>query len=90
LQFALATGLRTVVRCGCWNDPNETPERPRGIGAALLVLMPYYCKFLIPSNLAIYHLQLPLTSLIGGLLVDLLVYSALLTALLLAPNIFRR
>ena len=57
-----------------------------GIGAALLVLMPYYCKFLIPSNLEIYHLQLPLTSLIGGLLVDLLVYSALLTALLLATQ----
>lgn len=48
-----------------------------GIGAALLLLIPYFVKFLFISNIEIYHLHLPITHLVGGLLVDLLVYSIL-------------
>jgi Sulfatase len=55
-----------------------------GIGAALLLLLPYFCKFLLPSNLVLYHLRLPVTNLIGGLLVDLLAYSVFVTGLLVA------
>ncbi|MGA2852007.1 MAG: hypothetical protein ABSE46_23640 [Terracidiphilus sp.] len=40
-------------------------------GASLL-LLPYYLPFLGTSNLAVYHHGLPVTNLIGGLLVDLL------------------
>jgi hypothetical protein len=55
-----------------------------GVGAALLLLMPYYSKFLLPSNLEIYHLHLPVTNLIGGLLIDLLAYSIMTTGFLIA------
>ena len=55
-----------------------------GVGAALLLLLPYFCKFLLPSNLVLYHLRLPVTNLIGGLLLDLLAYSISVTGTLVA------
>jgi hypothetical protein len=55
-----------------------------GAGAALLLLLPYYCKLLLPSNLALFHHRLPVTHLIGGILADMLVYSMLATAFLIA------
>lgn len=55
-----------------------------GAGAALLLLLPYYCKFLLPSNLALFHHRLPVTHLIGGILADMLVYSIVATAFLVA------
>jgi hypothetical protein len=65
-----------------------------GVGAALLLLLPYYCKFLLPSNLALFHHRLPVTHLIGGILTDLLAYSILATAFLVAiqyiPQPFQR
>jgi hypothetical protein len=57
-----------------------------GVGAALLLLLPYFCKFLLPSNLALYHLRLPVANLIGGLLVDLLVATILTTGFLVASQ----
>jgi hypothetical protein len=55
-----------------------------GVGAALLLLIPYYCKFLLPTHLEIYHLRLPVTNLMGGLLLDLLAYSILAIGFLIA------
>jgi hypothetical protein len=57
-----------------------------GIGAALLLLLPYFRRLLLPSNNALYHLRLPVTNLIGGLLVDLLVFSILATGFLVAVH----
>jgi hypothetical protein len=54
-----------------------------GIGAALL-LFPYYLPFLAPSNLPVYYHGLPVTNLIGGLLVDLLGVAILATGFLVA------
>jgi hypothetical protein len=55
-----------------------------GVGAALLLLLPYYCKFLLPSNLALYHHRLPVTHLLGGILLDMLAYAILATGFLAA------
>lgn len=41
-------------------------------GAALLFLLPDFYPLVLPRNIALYHHRLPLTSLIGGLLLDLL------------------
>ena len=57
-----------------------------GVGAALLLLLPYFCKFLLPSNLVLYHLRLPVASLVGGILVDLLLFSILITGFLVAVH----
>ena len=46
------------------------------IGAALL-LLPWYLPFIAPSNLPVYHHGLPVTNLIDGLLLDLLVVAVL-------------
>ena len=54
-----------------------------GLGAALL-LFPSYMEFLIPSNLPLYHHGLPVTNLIGGVLVDLLCITILATCFLFA------
>ncbi len=54
-----------------------------GIGAALLLLLPYYAKLLLPSHLEIFHLHLPISNVIGGLLVDLFIYSVVLTGFLI-------
>ncbi len=65
-----------------------------GVGASLILLMPYYCKFLLPSNPEIFRLRLPATNLIGGILVDLLVYSILsigfLVAVQYSPPVLKR
>lgn len=55
-----------------------------GVGAALLLLLPYYFKFLLPTNAGLYHFHLPVTNLIGGLLVDLFCYSILVAGFLTA------
>ena len=62
----------------------KTRNALEGIGAAFLILLPYYSKFLLPSNLVLYHLQLPVTNIIGGLLVDIFVYSILAMGFLVA------
>jgi hypothetical protein len=54
-----------------------------GVGAALL-LFPYYLPFFHPQNHDLYYHGLPVTHLIGGLLVDLLGCSVLVTGLLMA------
>jgi hypothetical protein len=41
------------------------------IGAALL-LLPWYLQLLDPTNIPLYHYGLPVTNLIGGLLIDLM------------------
>jgi hypothetical protein len=53
------------------------------IGAALL-LLPWYLPFVDPTNLAVYHYGLPVTNLIGGLLVDLLCVAFLTLGFLIA------
>jgi hypothetical protein len=55
-----------------------------GVGAALLLLLPYSAHFLLPSNNTIYFHGLPVTNLVGGLLVDLLGLSILATCFLVA------
>lgn len=55
-----------------------------GMGAALLALLPYLYPFLSPSNLEFYHHRLPINTLIGGLLLDLLGVAALATAFFIA------
>ncbi|MGC2615930.1 MAG: sulfatase-like hydrolase/transferase [Terracidiphilus sp.] len=42
------------------------------IGASVFLLLPYLCPLLMSDHLLIYHHQLPLTNLIGGLLLDVL------------------
>ncbi|MGA3081063.1 MAG: sulfatase-like hydrolase/transferase [Terracidiphilus sp.] len=54
-----------------------------GVGAALL-LFPYYLPFFHPQNHDLYYHGLPVTNLIGGLLVDLLGCSILVTGFLVA------
>jgi hypothetical protein len=51
------------------------------IGTSLL-LLPWYLDFLSPSNIRMFHHGLPVTNLIGGLLVDLLVVAILAFAFL--------
>lgn len=52
-----------------------------GVGAALL-LFPYYLPFFHPQNHDLFHHGLPVTHLIGGILLDLLGSAILVTALL--------
>ncbi len=52
-----------------------------GVGAALL-LFPYYLPFFHPQNHDLFHHGLPVTHLIGGILLDLLAGAILVTALL--------
>jgi hypothetical protein len=59
-----------------------------GVGAALL-LFPYYLPFFHPQNHYIYHHGLPVTSLIGGLFVDLLGCSILVTGCLIGAQHLR-
>jgi hypothetical protein len=57
-----------------------------GVGAALLLLLPYYRHFLYPSRFIFYYHPLPVTNLVGGLLVDLLGLSILTTGFLVATE----
>jgi hypothetical protein len=54
-----------------------------GVGAALLLLFPYF-QPLLASNLALYRHHLPITNLLGGALVDLLGLSILAMGFLVA------
>jgi hypothetical protein len=54
------------------------------VGAALLLLFPYYLPFFHPNNHALFHHDLPVTNLIGGVLVDLLGLALLTAAILFA------
>ena len=42
-----------------------------GLGAALLLLLPYFYSLVLPSHSALYHHRLPIPHLAGGLLLDL-------------------
>ena len=55
-----------------------------GVGAALLLLFPYFLPLLQHSNLALYRHPLPITNLLGGALVDLLGLSLLAVGFLVA------
>jgi hypothetical protein len=57
-----------------------------GIGAALLLLFPYILPWVSPSNLALYPYRLPVTNLVGGLLVDLLGFAVMATGFLVAVH----
>jgi hypothetical protein len=61
----------------------KTRTALEAVGAALL-LLPYYLPFMLASNLPLYHHGLPVTNLIGGLLVDLLGVALLAFCFLLA------
>jgi len=54
-----------------------------GVGTALLLLFSYYVAFFHPRNHDLYHHGLPVTNLIGGVLIDLLAVSAVATLLLI-------
>lgn len=41
-----------------------------GTGAAVLLLMPYMVPLLLPWNIIVYHHRLPITHLVGGILLD--------------------
>jgi Sulfatase len=41
-------------------------------GAALLLMLPYFCPLILPFDLALYHHHLPLRSVGGGILLDML------------------
>jgi hypothetical protein len=60
-----------------------------GVGAALLILV-YYLPLLEPSNLALFHHGLPVTHLIGGYLVDMLVFAILASGFLVAVQYLPR
>ena len=62
----------------------KTRNLLEGIGSGLLLLFFFWRPFLVLSNLAIYHHGLPVTNLIGGLLVDLLGVATLVTGFLVA------
>jgi hypothetical protein len=51
-------------------------------GAALLFLLPDFSPLVVPGNLAIYHHYLPITNLVGGLLLSLFGAFAAATALI--------
>ncbi len=55
-----------------------------GIGAALLLLFPYFLPLLLGPNSTLYHHQPPITNLLGGALVDLLGLSTLAMGFLVA------
>ena len=55
-----------------------------GAGLALLLSLPLYWMFLDPSMNAIYHSPLPLTRLLGGLLLDMLILFLLITGCLVS------
>jgi hypothetical protein len=65
-----------------------------GIGAALLLLLPFIWPFLLRTNLVIYFHRLPVANLVGGLLIDWIGFSIVAAAALLAvqrlPPISRR
>jgi hypothetical protein len=61
-----------------------------GVGAALLLLFPYYLPLFQPQNLALYHHRLPVTNLVGGLLVDMLGFSILAIGFLIAAQYLRQ
>ena len=65
-----------------------------GIGAALLLLLPFIWPFLLRSNLVSYYHRLPIANLVGGLLIDWIGFSILAAAALVAvqrlPPIPRR
>lgn len=64
-----------------------------GVGASLLLLESYYLPFLSP-HLTSYHHRLPVTNLVGGLLVDMLGLSILAIAFLVSvqhlPQVLQR
>jgi hypothetical protein len=53
-------------------------------GAALLLMLPYFCPLILPLDLALYHHHLPLKSVGGGILLDLLGAFALVALLIAA------
>jgi hypothetical protein len=61
-----------------------------GVGAALLLLFPYFLPLLLNSNLALYHHQPPVTNLLGGAFVDLLGLSILAMGFLVAVQYLPR
>jgi hypothetical protein len=54
-----------------------------GAGAALLLLFPYILP-LLASNISLYHHALPITNLVGGVLIDMLGVAILATVFLIA------
>ena len=60
----------------------KTRDWLEGVGAALLLLFSYYVDFFHPRNHDIYHHGLPVTHLIGGVLIDLIAVAILITLLL--------
>jgi len=65
-----------------------------GVGAAFLLLLPLVFGFIDPSHLELYHEPLPVTNLIGGFLLDVVCFSILAMAFLVAvehlPKILQR
>ena len=53
-----------------------------GGGAALILLLPNFYTLLLPSHLAVYHHRLPIPHMAGGLLLDLLLTSLAVAALI--------
>jgi len=53
-----------------------------GLGAALLLLLPFIWPLVSPLNLTLYFHRLPVTNLVGGILVDLLGVAILATGFL--------
>lgn len=50
-----------------------------GFGVALLILLPYFFDLLLPGNISLYHHLLPVKNLVGGVLIDLVFSSILVT-----------
>jgi hypothetical protein len=61
-----------------------------GMGAALLLLFSDYLLFFHPQNHALYHHGLPVTNMIGGLLVDLLAIALLAAGYIFAIRHLRQ
>jgi len=57
-----------------------------GVGASLLLLFSHYLPFFHPRNHDLFHHGLPVTHLVGGLLIDLLGVALLVSAALMAVD----
>lgn len=54
-----------------------------GAGLALLIMLPYFFPLVTPGEIALYHQQLPLRSLIFGILLDLTALSLVFVVILM-------
>jgi len=82
------------VHYGSWRSSLNSRDWTEGTGMAVLLILPYSYKFLLYSNMTLYHLHLPVAHRLGGLLLDFLFYALLVSVFLrllrFLPELSRR